>query len=146
MMQEIDPEHELPSALPHREVPRCPGLILDWPTRDFWGDYPFHRHDDSVGSLGYRFCSVEKDGRFRVQSSACCGVPMPDGGACPECQKIAGVVEHLADLSQNAERHTNRRYLSHNQLSDTIEEQNGIINKAKLKVCFSHSCAEKDRC
>jgi hypothetical protein len=116
----------------------CPGIYLDWPTGDFWNQYPFHRHDYSLASLGYKFCAVEKDGtQFRVRADLCTRIPMLDGSACPDCKAITKTVERLVSMAHRAESHTNHKYLNHQQLRNLLADRDETVKIWKLKVCFS---------
>jgi hypothetical protein len=126
---------ELPKE-PATSSVECPGIHLDWPTGEFWSQYPFHRHGYSLHSLGYKFCAVEKNGAyFRVRADRCNRIPMPDGSACPECRAVTKTVDRLASMAQGVASHTNYKYLNHQQLCSLLVARDETLKDWKLKVC-----------
>lgn len=129
-----EPTMDSPGIFNDRTI-ECPGIYLDWPTGEFWSQYPFQRHEFSLHNLGYKFCAVDGNGtQFRVRSDRCNRIPMPDGTACPECLGISKTVERLASMAQCAEPRTNHKYLSHQQLCGLLDDRDETVKGWKLKV------------
>ncbi len=89
-------------------------------------------------SLGYTFCSVEKNGcEFWVRSEKCSGLlPQGQTSACLACQAVTEKVEHLARLAQSAVPHTRYCFLTHEQLRERLRERDELVQGWKLKVSY----------
>ncbi|VDC01702.1 unnamed protein product [Peniophora sp. CBMAI 1063] len=130
-----------PSPTPTPRTPRplpspgcCPGILLEWPSGDFFRQYPWHRHGFSPNELGYKFCGVEESGeQFYVRSNDCLRRALVDGGPCPRCDDIRADVARLSVMAQHAQPHTRYEFRSYEQLRELLKDRDRTLNTFKLK-------------
>ncbi|PIL37672.1 hypothetical protein GSI_01366 [Ganoderma sinense ZZ0214-1] len=112
----------------------CSGIPLEWPRDKFFETYPFQRHGFSASALGYKFCSVEKDGaQFWVRADSCTRLRSEGSEACIECFSVREKVARLAAMAQFALPHTNHAYLTHEQLRELLRDRDQTLQHWKLK-------------
>lgn len=124
----VDPDHS-------RDHDLCPGIELEWPGSKM-RTYPFHLHDFEV--MTYKLERFGDYGEIFIRSRKCHRHPRVRGKPCMECRSLNTSSEVLRLRTranqEELELKTNLRYLSFNQLADTIERKNQQKDAYRLEV------------
>jgi hypothetical protein len=121
-------------------VDECPGVPLAWADDPLaiFTKYPWSRHAIKDNSLGFRFPTPNYDGEkitgFDIRSTTCTGWSN-NGEACSQCRKLTPKIENLRQLSQQLPGRLNYQYQTHDQLTQSHQAKNQIIQTLKLTVC-----------
>ncbi|KAK7015827.1 hypothetical protein R3P38DRAFT_2543278 [Favolaschia claudopus] len=116
----------------------CPGIIVQWPPElelNFNETFPFHRVPIGRSNGDLPFYIELQDGGKKVVawSKTCTRLLTPFAFHCHECDKVLGRLNRLGSMAEHAEKGTNYRFLSHNQLKDLLVERTKENNDLKLE-------------
>lgn len=136
------PSTSVPHPTAYRGLP-CRGIPLDWPLDNIFQTYPWQRHSPDMPSVGYHICAVEERGtKFRVRSDRCVMPILPEGGPCSSCLAVMKPINHLANMAKKVESGTNRKWCTHKQLCERLQERDKTLKTWKLKRVDSQPITE----